>query len=134
MRQIFDEVRKKWVAATPEEIVRQSWLQKMVSCLGYPRSLLAVEKQLASLPGRVMPPKRRADIVCYRSDMTPLLLIECKADDLSQEALNQVLGYNDYVGAKYVAVASHKAILLRYALSCPRCVIDRLPTYQELVN
>jgi len=134
VRQIYDEVRGKWVAATPEEIVRQTWLQKMVSLLGYPKGLIAVEKQLGSLSDGSVCPDRRADIVCYRKDLRPLLLIECKAEDLTEKALDQALGYNDYVKADYVAVVNEHGIRFRYSLHCARCVIEHLPTYEELIK
>jgi type I restriction enzyme M protein len=138
VKQIYDEIRGKWVAATPEELVRQTWLQKLILTLGYPKGFIAVEKKLDSLPHRETCPDRRADIVCYRSDLTPLLLIECKAEDLSikdlDRALEQALGYNTYIEAAYVAVVTRQAVRFRYNLHCARCVIHHLPAYEELIK
>src|SRR3990167_10032420 len=94
---IFDEVRKCWVKATPEEQVRQQWLKRMLYQLEYPRELLAVEKGLKELPhlDSVSVPDRRIDIVCFGRGVSssfpisPLLLMECKDEPLSQGAMDQ---------------------------------------------
>jgi hypothetical protein len=114
---IFDEVRKKSIAKTPEEKVRQSWLKRMIHDLGFPKELLAVEKDLKELPHlKEMPlPNRRADILCFAKgihpeySLFPLLLVECKKEDGSiEEAKRQVIGYNHYVKAYFIAVANEE--------------------------
>ena len=44
---IFDEVRKRWVMLTPEEWVRQNFLQYLLQVKKYPASLIAVEKEIS---------------------------------------------------------------------------------------
>lgn len=99
-------IRKKSVAATPEEIVRQSVLHKLIVKLSYPQSLIAVEKELSDLAGTG--PKRRLDIVAFakKETLVPLLIIECKAKTLDQKALSQALAYNHYLSAPFFAVMS----------------------------
>ena len=118
-RRLFDEIRKKWVAATPEEIVRQSLVLKMVRELGYPKELIALEKELGELPHLKNVsdvPKRRADILCYTSGgssdapLSPLLLIECKEQGLTSAAREQVMGYNHFVKAPFIGIASKDGI------------------------
>jgi len=114
---IFDGMRQAWVAATPEECVRQQWLRRMVDHLGYPAGLLVVEKQLKELPhlcGAEVP-DRRLDILCYgkRGDtLFPLLLLECKEGALKEDAVNQVIGYNYHVGAQFIAVVNMNGVRL----------------------
>jgi len=88
---IFDEVRKKWVMLTPEEWVRQNFLQYLVQVKRYPASLIAVEKEieLAEL-------KKRFDIVVYDSRHQPFMIVECKemSVSLDKKVLDQVLRYN----------------------------------------
>lgn len=111
-QQVYDPFRKAWVRATPEELVRQRWLQRMVAQLGYPRELLVVEKQIRELPHLTSSelPDRRVDILCYGkgidSSLFPLLLIECKADPLSEDAVNQVIGYNHHVQSPFAALVN----------------------------
>ena len=70
---IFDEVRKQWVVLTPEEWVRQNFLQYLIQVKKYPASLIAVEKEI--LLGDI---KKRFDIVVYDKNHQPLMIIECK--------------------------------------------------------
>lgn len=110
---VYDEVRQKWVAATPEEQVRQHWLRWMVRQLHYPRELLVVEKEIKELPhlhGKSVP-DRRVDILCYGKEdhlLYPLIMIECKEGPLGEKALDQIIGYNHHVGAPFIAVVNGK--------------------------
>ncbi len=120
MKQVFDVVRHQWVAATPEEIVRQQWIQKMIQELGYPKEYIAVEKELSLT-------MRRADILVYSRACAPLLLMECKAEALTHADLDQVIGYNATIQAPYLALVNAQQMLLRPAF-------DQFPTYQELCD
>jgi len=144
-RQVFDEVRKAWVAATPEEIVRQELLQKMIHLLDFPRDLLAVEKDIRQLPHLLtLPtlPDRRADIICFANDihpeysLYPLLLIECKDDVLDQKALDQLLGYNHYIKAHFIALAGRSEFRFGYHDKEAACYqfIPYLPPYKQLLS
>ncbi len=89
----------------------------MIEKLGYPKALLGVEKSLVDIADATFSakdiPRRRVDIVCFtKGEARPLLLIECKALDLSEKSFRQVIGYNYYVKAPFVAVACESAILM----------------------
>ncbi len=109
MKTLWDPIRCKTVAATPEEKVRQKWILAMIGPLGYPKGLIAVEKNIetlypGSLPANV---RRRIDILCYmphREGLTPLLIIECKAEDEGEDPERQVLGYNFTLQAPFLCV------------------------------
>lgn len=128
---LFDPYREMWVAATPEEIVRQTLLHNMIRHLGYPKHFLAIEKQLSeisNLEGAV--PNRRADILCFqemKGELQPLLLIECKEMRPTQEAKRQVLGYNHFVRAPFVAVAGPEYVALIHPQE-----VSFLPPYEQL--
>ena len=108
----------------------------MIGELGYPKELIAVEKELKTLPHLASEsvPDRRIDLICFTNRITPLLLMECKAEPLSPKAVEQALGYNLYVKAPYVAVVNDREICFRYDLSCSNCVLNRLPSYAELLE
>ena len=134
MKQLFDSLRSQWVRATPEEIVRQTWIMRMTQELQFPKELVAVEKELSSLPD-VEPsvPQRRIDILSYmktNDGIKPLLLIECKESELKQEALSQVMSYNYYIKAPYVAIVNLHQILL----AGPQGERSWLPAYSELIG
>jgi hypothetical protein len=88
---VFDPVRRKWVALTPEEWVRQHFLLFLVNDLKCPASLIAVERSL-TLHGRT----KRADLVVHGNDGSPLALVECKAPSvkLDQAVFEQASRYN----------------------------------------
>jgi hypothetical protein len=102
-------VRQKPVAATPEERVRQGFIRHLVEERGFPLAHIAVELSLKEMPHLSLhPPQllRRADILCYTPHGLPLLLVECKANRLDQKAKNQLIGYNCFVKAHYIALVN----------------------------
>jgi hypothetical protein len=135
---LFDPFRESWVAATPEELVRQGLLHQMINVLGFPKHTLAVEKKLSELPhllGERNLPDRRADILCFAKGihpeyaLFPLLLIECKEGKVLEAAKEQAIGYNHYVRAPYVAVAGREEVQLVHPEN-----LSFLPHYLELME
>ena len=88
---IFDLIRKKFVVLTPEEWVRQNFIQYLVSEKNYPRNLMAVEKQV-----KVNGKQRRFDLLIYSRNGQPRLIVEFKAPGvkITQDAFDQVVRYN----------------------------------------
>lgn len=112
---LFCPLRKIWVAALPEEKIRQALIQEMTQRLGYPLRSLALEKSLSQLPhlqAKASLPRRRADLIVFAKDLHPqhpfypLLLIECKAIPLTDKVLRQIIGYNQFVGAYFIAAVN----------------------------
>ncbi len=150
MKQIYDPVRGGWFFASSEELIRQSWLHRMIKELSFPKEFLAVEKAVGSLPylRQRFPqlPSRRIDILSFSkkrphdvlsddpSFLYPLLLIECKNGPLSDQALDQVLSYNVFIEAPYVAVVNYDQIRLCYHHQTSRFEIDRLPSFSQLMG
>lgn len=89
--EIFDVVRKKFVALTPEEWVRQHLLHFMLNHKKFPLSLLSVEKQL-----QLNSTLKRTDVLAYSNQLFPVFLAECKAPEISLDVktLEQVMRYN----------------------------------------
>lgn len=76
-RTIFDVLRRKYVALTPEEWVRQHFVHFLLEHKGYPAALLANEVQV-QLNGT----KKRCDTVLYRRDLTARMIVEYKAPEI----------------------------------------------------
>ena len=141
---LFDEIRRSWVKSTPEEKVRQMWLHHMVHRLHFPKELIAVEKSLKELPHlSCLPvPDRRLDVLCYANGihpdhaLYPLLLMECKRGEVDLRAANQVIGYNAFVKALFVAVVGKEQVCFGYFDSEKKKYVfeGRLPSYQELLT
>ena len=81
-------LRKRWLVLTPEEWVRQNFLQYIVRVKKYPASLIAIEKEIYL--GEL---KKRCDIVVYSRDTLPWMIIECKEmnESLNAKVLDQIL-------------------------------------------
>lgn len=102
-QQIFDTIRKKFVALTPEEWVRQNFIHYLVVEKDYPESLIAVEKGL-----HVAKRSKRTDIVIYNRNGTPLIIVECKAPEIkiTPETFDQIVRYNMTLQANYLVVTN----------------------------
>ncbi|GAB4235483.1 MAG: type I restriction enzyme HsdR N-terminal domain-containing protein [Chlamydiales bacterium] len=130
----------------PEERVRQCLLKAMVEELGYPKEQISIEKSLSQMPhlhlSNVKLPNRRADIVCFSKNihqdypLWPLLVIECKAHQFSEEVKQQVKGYNYFLKAFFIAIANEREIETGWYDSSLQDYhfIKGLPTYDSLVQ
>lgn len=100
---IFDDTRKRWVMLTPEEWVRQNFLQYLIQVKQYPSSLIAVEKEI-----RLAELKKRFDIVVHDKHLKPWMIIECKEMDvpLNKTVLDQVLRYNITLQVPYLVITN----------------------------
>ena len=74
---IFDVIRRRYVALTPEEWVRQHFVHFLLAHKGYPQALMANEVQV-QLNGT----KKRCDTVLYRRDLTARMIVEYKAPEI----------------------------------------------------
>jgi hypothetical protein len=104
-KKIFDRIRKKYVVLTPEEWVRQHFINFLIEHRGYPMGLMAVEQKVIinGMPQRV-------DIVTYSRNGKPLLVVECKAPELelTQETYRQAARYNLTLNANYLVITNGK--------------------------
>ncbi len=82
---IFDDIRKKFLVLTPEEWVRQHFVQFIIQEKKYPKTLI----KLHSL-------QKRTDIVVFNSQGKKILMIECKAPSvaINQKVFDQIARYN----------------------------------------
>jgi hypothetical protein len=105
---IYDEIRHSWIVLTPEEWVRQNFIQYLIQTKKYPASLIAVEKEIA-----VGELRKRFDLVIYKNDK-PWMIIECKqmGVPLSHNTISQVLSYNSKIQATYIAVTNGNNTIL----------------------
>ncbi|MBE7660469.1 type I restriction enzyme HsdR N-terminal domain-containing protein [Tenacibaculum finnmarkense] len=100
---IFDNLRKKYLVLTPEEWVRQHFVQFLIEEKKYPATLIAIEKQLI-----INNLKKRTDIVIFSSDGTPNIIVECKAPKIkiAQDTFDQIARYNLKLNANYLIVTN----------------------------
>lgn len=100
---VFDTLRKKYVALTPEEYVRQHFTAWMTEFLGYPASLMNNEVSL-----KLNDTARRCDTVVFRSDGTPSVIVEYKAPTvaITQSVFDQIARYNMVLRSRYLIVSN----------------------------
>jgi type I site-specific restriction endonuclease len=101
--QVFDEVRKKFVALTPEEWVRQHFIHYLIKGLGYSGGLIAVE-MLVKVNGL----SQRADVVLYDKQGRARIIVECKAPEVAvnRAVFNQAARYNTQLNVDYLVVTN----------------------------
>lgn len=100
---VYDILRRRWVALTPEEWVRQHFVAYLINHLHYPITRLANEISL-----KLNNTSRRADTMVYDASLHPLAIIEYKASSiaLSNDVLNQALRYNLVFNARAVIITN----------------------------
>ena len=121
---IFDEVRKRWVVLTPEEWVRQNFLQYIITVKKYPASLIAVEKEV-----KLGDLRKRFDIVVYDKNSRPWMIIECKEMnvELSKQVLDQVLRYNIAMQVPYLVITNGSYCMAFQCIDNKLMELDELP-------
>lgn len=126
--EIFDALRRQWVRLTPEEWVRQHLLHWFVAVLGYPSTLVSVEKEL-----RVGILRKRYDILVFSKDMDPWMLVECKAPEvaLTEQTLLQVMRYNMKMKASYLVISNGHSVFAADIRESPAKWLESMPVFPK---
>ena len=131
---IWDPLRKKEVALTPEEEVRQWCIGVLNRSLGVPLHMMMSESSF-----RLGEKKFRADIIVYDRNLHPLVVVECKRPEvvLSKDVLDQAIRYNMVLDVRYILITNGKNTMalvrgseegaVRYELT------GNVPSYNEMV-
>ncbi len=101
--EVFDRLRKKYIVLTPEEWVRQHFINYLITEKNYPETLMANETaiQLHSL-------SKRCDTVVYDNTLQPVVICEYKNPKIKidQQVFDQILRYNIVLKVKYLIVSN----------------------------
>ncbi len=128
---IFDSIRKKYVVLTPEEWVRQQFVQFLIIEKGYTSSLLSNEVTI-ELNGM----KRRCDTVLYSNTLQPLLIVEYKSPnvEISQSVFDQIVRYNGVLKVPYLIVTNgirHFCCRMNYT-TLSTSFLNDIPDYKTI--
>ena len=131
--QIFDILRKKYIALTPEEWVRQHFVHFLVEHKGYPAALMANEIQL-----KVGEKTLRADSVLYSRELKPRMIIEYKAPHIpiTQKVFDQISIYTMLLHVDYLVVSNglqHYMCKMDYN-DKKYLFLEDIPDYEELLT
>lgn len=127
--QIFDAIRKKYVALTDEEWVRQNFIRYLIEEKKFPASLMSVESSL-----KYNSLQKRSDLVVYDTSGKPHLILECKAPlvKITQDAFDQAARYNMTYKVKYLIITNginHFCCEMDY-LNNSYCFLKNVPDFQ----
>lgn len=128
---ILDVLRRRYVALTPEEWVRQHFIHYLIRYKGYPSALMANETQLSLGSKRL-----RCDSVLYDKELRPRMIIEYKAPAIAitQKVFEQISVYNLLLHVDYLTVSngmSHYCCRIDYATG-GYTFLDDIPAYADL--
>jgi hypothetical protein len=125
--EIWDDVRRQWVSLTPEEWVRQNFIQFLIKMKKYPAPYIAVEKKLQM--GEV---RKRFDILVYNTAVKPWLMVECKQTDvkLDKRVLKQILSYNMALPVPYLIITNGHYCYGYHRTGTGLTELDVMPEYE----
>ena len=135
MQTIYDPLRKKEVALTPEERVRQWRIGVLTQQVEVPMHMMMSEVGF-KLGGKQF----RADILIYDRKARPLAVVECKRPEveLSRDVLDQAIRYNMVLDVPYIFITNgtRTHICRRKELDgrTEYEFMDRAPVYTEMLN
>lgn len=100
---IFDFLRRRFVALTPEEWVRQHFVHFLADHKGYPAGLIANEVEL-HIGGK----KLRCDSIIYNKEAKPVMIVEYKAPTIpiTQQVFDQITAYNMLLHVDYLTISN----------------------------
>ena len=130
---IFDPLRKKEVALTPEEEVRQNIISWLNTEYHIPMSLMMSEYAF-KFNGLIY----RSDIVIFNKVPKPVMLVECKAPDIkiTHTVIEQGLRYNKVLKVKFMLFTNGtQTYLCEYDSSQDKFTfINKIPDYKEIIK
>lgn len=132
VERVWDELRQKYVALTPEEWVRQHFVNWMISDKGYAKSMMANEIGI-----HVNGMSRRCDTVVFGRDKRPIAIVEYKAPNvkITQDVFDQIVRYNLSLHASYLIVSNglnHYCCKINYQNNTYH-FIPNIPDYRTLI-
>ena len=133
---VWDSLRRKEVALTPEEEVRQWFIGFMNRRMKIPMYKMMSEVSLRYGDGPVRK-EFRADIVAYGRNSAPLMVVECKRPDIKIDnaVAEQALRYNMILNVKYIAITNgHSSHLFSRQEDGHYRPEQAIPVYEEMVS
>ncbi len=129
-KKIWDPLRKREVALTPEEEVRQWCIGVLAENLKVPMHMMMSEAGF-----RFGAKQFRADILVYDRMARPLLIVECKRPsvELTQEVLDQAVRYNMALDVKYLIITNGTKTYMCVRREGGFEFVENVPTYEEMI-
>ena len=140
MEKVFDPIRKKEVPLTPEEKVRQWFIRILLDQAKVPQTMMRVEagmkfgQEIGSVGGTSRK-TYRADILVYDRSLKPLLVVECKREDvpITEEVLLQALRYNSVLGVRFLVLTNGQRTVICSLGKDGATYLQALPSWEEMI-
>lgn len=130
---IFDKLRKKFVSLTPEEWVRQNFIEFLVQEKKYPASLTVLEK-VVNINGM----RKRCDAVVFNQSAKPVVIMEFKAPNVSINAktFDQSAVYNSKLNVKNLIISNGiEHFFCEVDTETKQYIfLDHIPSWEELTK
>ena len=141
MEKVFDPIRKKEVPLTPEEKVRQWFIRILLDQAKVPQTMMRVEagmkfgQEIGSVGGTSRK-TYRADILVYDRSLKPLLVVECKREDvpITEEVLLQALRYNAVLGVRFLVLTNGQRTVICSLGKGGATYLQALPSWEEMIS
>lgn len=141
MEKVFDPIRKKEVPLTPEEKVRQWFIRILLDQAKVPQTMMRVEvgmkfgQEIGSVGGTSRK-TYRADILVYDRSLKPLLVVECKREDvpITEEVLLQALRYNAVLGVRFLVLTNGQRTVICSLGKDGATYLQALPSWEEMIS
>lgn len=130
MEQYYDPLRKKNVAATPEERVRQWFIRELLDSAKVPGHLMMSEAGF-KFSGK----QYRADILIYGRDGQPLAVVECKRPDVTIDAsvAEQAMRYNAVLSVRFIFLTNGRSTFAFRREDGTFQPFGHIPSFEEMV-
>ena len=128
---IWDPLRKKEVALTPEERVRQWCIGVMSAQMEVPLHMM-----MSEVGFRLGEKQLRADIIVFDRNARPLMVVECKRPEveLTREVLDQAIRYNTVLDVRYIMITNGaRTVICGKRHDGGYGFIDHIPKYTEMI-
>ena len=127
---VWDPLRKKEVALTPEERVRQ-WCINVLS----QQMQVSMHMMMSEAGFKLGEKQYRADILVYDRKAQPLMVVECKRPEveLTQEVLDQAIRYNMVLNVRYMIITNGTKTFICQKQGGKFAFIENVPTYNEMI-
>ena len=132
MEKVWDPLRHRDVALTPEEKVRQWLIVQLRDFALVPAHQMMSEVELEYSSGKVY----RADLVIYGRGGVPLGIVECKRPEvpITEDVLRQALRYNMILNVPWLILSNGSSTLIWRRNNTEYIPFDHFPSYEEILN
>lgn len=130
MEQLYDLLRRKNVAATSEERVRQWFIRQLLESAKVPSHLMMSEAGF-----KFGSKQYRADILIFGRDGLPLAIVECKRPEVAITAsvAEQAMRYNAVLSVKFIFLTNGTSTLIFRRDSDTFRPMDHFPSFEEMI-